>query len=155
VPGLEMLLIAEIDQRVEPVHRDRDDRAAASAVAAVGAAELDELLAPEAEAAVAAVAPLGIDFGFIEELHDRAFTQEKRGAQEKRGLQPFPLGSPEMAAAHVSSAAPPTRTRVRLPCGRSGPRDPPGRTGCGRGQCRRSGRHGTWYRAGARGYCRR
>src|SRR6185437_16015547 len=43
----EMLLKAEVDQRVEIVSRFDDDVAAASAVAAVRAAELDEFLAPE------------------------------------------------------------------------------------------------------------
>ena len=46
--GLEMLLVAEVDQGVEAVQRLDHDIAAAAAVAAVGAAELDELLAPEA-----------------------------------------------------------------------------------------------------------
>ena len=45
--GLEMLLVAIVDQRVQPVDRLDADVAAAAAIAAVGAAELDELLAPE------------------------------------------------------------------------------------------------------------
>ena len=45
-----MLLVAEVDQRVQIVHRLDDDVAAAAAIAAVGPAELDELLAPEADA---------------------------------------------------------------------------------------------------------
>src|SRR5262249_59558049 len=43
--------------------------AAAPAITAGGAAELDELLAPERNAAVAAVAGADIDLGFIEEFH--------------------------------------------------------------------------------------
>ena len=48
--GLEMLLIAEIDQGVEIGHAFDDDIAAAAAVAAVGPAEFDIFLAPEAAA---------------------------------------------------------------------------------------------------------
>src|SRR5437764_2254457 len=44
--GLEMLLIAIVDQRVEPVDRQHDHVAALAAIAAAGAAALDDLLAP-------------------------------------------------------------------------------------------------------------
>ena len=54
--GLEMLLVAVVDERVEAVDAFGPDVAAAPAVAAVGAAELDELLAPEGDGAGAAVA---------------------------------------------------------------------------------------------------
>ena len=67
--GLEVLRVAVVDQGVEAVHRLDDDVAAAAAVAAVRAAELDELLAPERDAAVAAVAGADVDLGFVEELH--------------------------------------------------------------------------------------
>ena len=67
--GLEMLLVAEIDQRVQIVHRLGIDIAAAAAMAAVRAAELDELLAPEADRAGAAIAAADIDLGLVEELH--------------------------------------------------------------------------------------
>ena len=66
---LEMLLVAIIDQRVEPVGDLDDDIAAAPAIAAAGPAELDILLAPKRHAAVAAVAGADIDLGFIEEFH--------------------------------------------------------------------------------------
>ena len=66
---LEVLLVAVVDQRVEAVDRLDDHVAAAPAVAAVRAAELDELLAPERHAAVAAVAGADIDLGLVEELH--------------------------------------------------------------------------------------
>src|SRR5690606_40095815 len=46
-PGLEMLGVAEVDEGAEAVDRLEHDIPAASAVAAVGAAKLDELLAPE------------------------------------------------------------------------------------------------------------
>src|SRR5262249_5430220 len=68
-PGLEMLLITIVDQRVEAGHRFHDDVAAVPTVAAVGPAELDELLAPERHAAVAAVARAHVDLGLVEELH--------------------------------------------------------------------------------------
>jgi hypothetical protein len=69
VLGLEVLLVAIVDQRVEALDRDRNDIAAAAAIAAVRATELDELLAPETDAAGAAVAALDVDLGLIEELH--------------------------------------------------------------------------------------
>ena len=47
----EMLGVAEIDQRIEARHGFEDDVAALAAVAAVGAAEFDELFAPEADRA--------------------------------------------------------------------------------------------------------
>src|ERR1041385_4785976 len=49
---LEMLLVAVIDQRVEPVDGLDNDVPALAAVTAVRAAELDELLAPKRHAAV-------------------------------------------------------------------------------------------------------
>ena len=54
--GLEVLGVAVVDQRVQPVDAFQDDVAAAAAVAAVRAAELDELLAPKARRSRAAVA---------------------------------------------------------------------------------------------------
>jgi hypothetical protein len=69
VLGSEMLLIAIVDQRIEAVDRDRDDVATLAAVAAVRAAELDELFAPERYAAVAAVAGTDLDLGLVQELH--------------------------------------------------------------------------------------
>src|SRR3984957_19119896 len=43
--GLEVLLIAVVDQRVQPVDRLDDDVAATAAIAAARSTELDELLA--------------------------------------------------------------------------------------------------------------
>lgn len=62
--GLEMLLKAEIDQRVQPVDGLDPDVAASAAIAAVGSTELDEFLAPEGDAARAAVTRLDIDFAW-------------------------------------------------------------------------------------------
>ena len=70
--GLEMLLVAEVDQRIEAAGAFDDDVAAPPAVAAVRAAELDEFLASEGDAAGAAVAGSNVDAGLIEELHGRS-----------------------------------------------------------------------------------
>src|ERR1700743_1335726 len=66
---LEVLLIAIVDQRVQPVDDFDDDIAATPTIAAGGTTELDELLAAERHAAVATVAGADIDLGFIEEFH--------------------------------------------------------------------------------------
>ena len=68
---LEMLLVAIVDQRVQPVDRLREDVAAAPAVAAIGTAELDEFLAAKRDRARAAVAGADVDLGLVEELHRR------------------------------------------------------------------------------------
>src|SRR3974390_3004685 len=67
--GLDMLLIAVIDQGFQAFDRLDDDVAAFGPIAAVRSAELDELLAPERHAAVPAGAGLDIDFRFVEEFH--------------------------------------------------------------------------------------
>src|SRR5262249_52155530 len=67
--GAEMLPVAEVDEGVEVVGRLPPHVAAAAAGAAVGAAELDELLAPEADRAGAAVAAAQVDLGLVAELH--------------------------------------------------------------------------------------
>ena len=81
-PRLEVLLVAIVDQRVEPIDRLDDDVAAAPAVAAARAAELDEFLAPERNAAVAAVAGTHIDLGFVEEFHGAIDNTSSRLAGE-------------------------------------------------------------------------
>src|SRR5262249_5090985 len=68
--GLEMLLVAVIDQRIESVDAERNDVAAASAIAAVRPAELDELLAPKRHAAVPAGAGADVDLRLVEKFHD-------------------------------------------------------------------------------------
>ena len=70
--GAEMLGVAEVDQRIEAGHRFEDDVAALAAVAAVGAAEFDELLAPEADRARAARAGADEDLGLVEKVHRAA-----------------------------------------------------------------------------------
>src|SRR5258708_31160619 len=72
---LEVLLIAIIDQGVEPVGDLDNDVAASAAIAAARSAELDILLAPKRHAAVAAVAGADIDLGFIEKFHGVSVSQ--------------------------------------------------------------------------------
>ena len=92
--GLEMLAEAIVDQRVEVGDARNPHVAALAAVAAVGPAELDEFLAPEGDAAVAAVAGAHIDLGLVEELHlPRASNAERVsfvltcGKSPPRGLE--------------------------------------------------------------------
>ena len=66
---LEMLLIAVIDERIQAIDAERDDIAAAPAVAAVRAAEFDEFLAPKRKRSGAAGAGSDIDLGLVEEFH--------------------------------------------------------------------------------------
>ena len=68
-PGLEVLLVSEVDQRVQIGHAFGNDVAAPAAVAAVGTAELHILLAAKADAAGAAVTAPYVDFRFVEEFH--------------------------------------------------------------------------------------
>ena len=65
----EMLLVAEIDQRVQTVNRFGPDIAAAPAIAAIGAAIFDVFFTPEADAARATAARTDIDLGEIEKFH--------------------------------------------------------------------------------------
>src|SRR5690606_40030836 len=67
--GAEVTLVAEVDQGVEVLVGNQPDAAAVAAVAAVGAAQRDELLPAEADATVAAVAGGDQDGGFVTELH--------------------------------------------------------------------------------------
>ncbi len=69
--GLEMLLVAKVDERVEAVRAFDHDVAAPPAVAAVRAAELDEFLTPERDRARPAVARANVDARLIEKLHRR------------------------------------------------------------------------------------
>ena len=69
--GGELRREAEVNERVAVRIGDEIDRAALAAVAAVGAAARDELLAPEAEGAAAAVAGVDVDVDFVDEHGDR------------------------------------------------------------------------------------
>jgi hypothetical protein len=67
--GLEVLLVAKVDQGVQPFDRLDPHIAAPAAVAAVGSTVLDELLAPKRHGARAAVAGADIDLALVEEFH--------------------------------------------------------------------------------------
>ena len=63
-----MLGETEIEERIGVVVRNEPNAAARAAVAAVGAAAVDELFAMEARSAVAAVARLNEDMDLINEI---------------------------------------------------------------------------------------
>jgi hypothetical protein len=65
-----MLLIAEIDQRIEIGDAFGPDIAAAPTIAAIRPAEFDEFFTPEGHAAIPAIAGADVDFGLIEEFHE-------------------------------------------------------------------------------------
>ena len=67
--GLEMLVVAVVDEGVEIAVAHRVDAAAASAIAAPGSAIFDEFLAAKSDAAVAAIACGDRDFSFVDEFH--------------------------------------------------------------------------------------
>ena len=69
--GLEVLLVAVVDQGVQPLDRLDPDVATPSTVAAVWTAVLDELLTPERHGSPAAVARAHEDFALVEEFHRR------------------------------------------------------------------------------------
>jgi hypothetical protein len=67
--GLEMLLVAVIDQRIQPRHTFRDHAAATPAIATVRPAVRNKFFTPEAHAAFTAIAAANIYFSFIKEFH--------------------------------------------------------------------------------------
>ena len=73
VASKEVLLIAKIDEGVQTLDRFNDYRATIAAVAPIGTAVFDILLAPEADASGATAARADVDFGEIEEFHWFAF----------------------------------------------------------------------------------
>ena len=68
---LVLRVVAEMNQRIVPLARLHDDVAATAAVATRGPPARHELLPPEGHAAVAAVAGLDPNFGFINEHASR------------------------------------------------------------------------------------
>src|SRR5262249_37637948 len=78
--GAEMLPVAVVDQRVEVVLRGKDNVAASAAVAAVGAAELDEFLAREARRTGSAVTALQVDLALVEKFHRLIVHETKKGS---------------------------------------------------------------------------
>src|SRR5690606_16552070 len=88
----------EVDQGVEVLRRFQPHAAAVAAVAAVRPAERDELLAPESDAAVAAVSGGDGDFGFVDEFHGcRAGTGGAWVVKRKCGAGTKSSRSPEQA----------------------------------------------------------
>src|SRR5437899_3034975 len=65
--GFPMVLSGKIQERALAVVGDEDDVATVAAIATVGAAFGDELLAPEGDGARPTVAGLHVDFSFIDE----------------------------------------------------------------------------------------
>ena len=65
-----MLLVAEIDQRVVIFDALGPDATAPAAIAAVGSAEFDKLLAPEREAAITAIPRANVNFCLVKETHN-------------------------------------------------------------------------------------
>ena len=145
VPGEEMLLVAVVDQRVQPLDRLGPDVAALAAVAAVGAAELDELLAAEADAAVAAArrsAPRrGRGRGTSRAAPERAAVAEGRHHRRRAPANRSPR-RPRRRSPRASAPAPrpglswkTSATSSRQPVaarGRPGPRRPRWRSRCSR-----------------------
>src|SRR6185312_5277044 len=68
--GAEAALMTKVDQRVEAFVGYQPHVATIAAMATVGPAERNEFLAPETDAAVAAVAGVYGDFSFVDEFHD-------------------------------------------------------------------------------------
>src|SRR5690606_1722712 len=66
---LEVLTVSVIDQRVQAIDGFGPDIAAPAAVAAIGAAELDEFLPPEGDAPGSAIAGAYVDFRRVEKFH--------------------------------------------------------------------------------------
>src|SRR5262249_55395383 len=85
VLGLEMLLVAVVDECVEPVDRLHDHVAALAAVAAVRPAPLDEPLAPEPHAAVPASARADNHLAFTEKFHDPGYGSRDAKIRERPG----------------------------------------------------------------------
>ncbi len=83
-----MLPIAVVDQCVQVFGRDKDDVPPFAAVAAVGAAELDKLLAAKAHRAAPAVTALQVNLALIKELHLRKLKGEQPG-RSPLGSVPF------------------------------------------------------------------
>src|SRR5690606_10655912 len=128
--GAELALVAEVDQGVEVLVGLQPDVAALAAVAAVGAAERDELLAAEAHATVAAVAGADGDLCFVDEFHwgagMRGMGNEGNVSVREpwsRGDRTFPSFPSLPSFPHHKRKAPPKRGPSRCVPARSGGRD--------------------------------
>jgi hypothetical protein len=71
--SLMVLLITEIDERVQAINRFDVDMAATATIAAIWPTKFNIGFAPECSASVPTMASLDIDFGFIEKFHKLSF----------------------------------------------------------------------------------
>ena len=76
-----MLGVAKVDERIKARYGLEDDIAALATVAAVGAAELNELLTPEAHCAGTAGTGTDEDLGLVEEMHAAAGYAMRAGSE--------------------------------------------------------------------------
>ena len=67
--GLELALVAKVEQRRQPAVDDQHDAGAVAAVSPRGAALGNELFAPERDRALAAITRLNADYCFVDEMH--------------------------------------------------------------------------------------
>jgi len=84
--GEEFAGVAVFDQRIEVAIGDDIDAAAATTVAAVGAAFGFVFLASERDDAVAAVAGGNVDFGFVDEFHEDFLAYKRKSPIATIGL---------------------------------------------------------------------
>src|SRR5262245_8231258 len=91
-----MLLIAVIDERVEPRDAFGNDIAAATAIAAVGTAERDEFLPAERDAARAAIAGADEHLRLVEEFHAATSIGERAGRGNAPSLHRPPPTSTDL-----------------------------------------------------------
>src|SRR5690606_2513957 len=78
--------VAVVDQRVDVAIGDGMDGAAATAVAAVRAAEGDEFFATETGGAIAALAGDDFDGGFVNEFHGVSFVPSRLERRVEKDL---------------------------------------------------------------------
>src|SRR5260370_23863367 len=82
---------AKVRQGVHPLDGSQVHAAAEAAVAAVGPPERHELLAPETDAAAAAVAGLYLECRFVDEFHVGLTRMSATRANKKGAGLPYPL----------------------------------------------------------------
>jgi hypothetical protein len=116
--GLEVLLVTVIDQGVEAGHDLHPDIAATAAIAAVGAAEFNEFLAPERDSAGAAVARSYMDLCLVEKFHCLGVPMPLTCAfllQETRAKRDSRTGMVVTAQSGINRQAAPCGPPVNLP----------------------------------------
>src|ERR1019366_10182478 len=97
--ALEVLVVAIVDQGVQPVHRLDPHIHAPPAVAAVRPAVLDELLPPERHRPRAAVTRADIDLALVEEFHEARVVTERAGKIEGKA-RPIDRTSTRLNSSH-------------------------------------------------------